>query len=90
MPTLTVPPQLAALAGGRRTVAIEAGTLAEAFQQLDVIAPMLRSQLLESSGMVRQFVGLFVDNKQVISLNDGELSLAPGSQIAVVMAVAGG
>ena len=90
MVTFNLPSQLAGMADGKRTLAVEAATLGEAFERLDECAPMLRSQVFDRAGGLRQFVGLFVDNRQLLALGAGEQPLAEGSRVDIVMAVAGG
>ena len=90
MLTFTLPSQLAALAEGKRTITVDASSLGEAFAKLDSVAPMLRSQLFDAAGSIRQFVGLFVDNRQVLALGDGSQPVGDGSNIVIVQAVAGG
>ena len=90
MVTLVLPAQLASLAGGRRTLELEAHTVGELLSAIDAVAPMLRAQLLEPGGAFRQFVGFFVDDLQLFEPGDGSLPLCVGSQVVVVMAVAGG
>ncbi len=79
-----------AMVDGRKTLAVPAATLGEAFERLDEVAPMLRSQIFTVAGDIRQFVGLFVDQRQVVALGDGSLPVREGSDIVIVMAVAGG
>jgi adenylyltransferase/sulfurtransferase len=88
--TIILPAQLAALAGGTRTLQLAAGTLGDLLAALDARAPMLRSQLFEPEGAVRQFIGLFVDEQQIHEVGDGSLRLRAGCQLVVVSAVAGG
>ena len=90
MPTLILPSQLQALADGRRRLELRASTLGEALAELDREAPMLRSQLLEPGGAIRQFVGLFVDGQQLQDLGDGRQPLHAESELRIVLAVAGG
>lgn len=90
MITFKLPTQLRALAGGRKTIETDATTLGDAFRQLDATAPMIRSQVFDEAGNVRTFVGVFVNASQLTSLADEALPLPPGSQISIVMAVAGG
>jgi molybdopterin converting factor small subunit len=90
MITIKLPSQLRALAEGRKTLEVEAATLGEAFKRVDEVAPMIRSQVLDETGSVRAFVGVFVNSEQMAALGDGSLALAPGSQVSIVMAVAGG
>ena len=90
MITFKLPSQLSALAGGQRSLSVEADTLAEAFLRLDEIAPMLRSQVFDGTGAVRAFTGVFVAGEQLAALGDGSRPLPDGSTITIVMAVAGG
>lgn len=85
-----LPTQLRALADGRKTVEVEAATIGEAFCRLDEVAPMIRSQVVDGAGVVRSFVGVFVNGEQLTALGDGTQALQPGSQVTLVMAVAGG
>jgi hypothetical protein len=88
--TFKLPSQLLALAEGRRSIPVQAATLGQALRQLDEAAPMVRSQLFTRTGAIRQFVGLFLDGQQLIELGDGAQPLREGSQVVIVMAVAGG
>lgn len=90
MITVKLPAQLRSLAQGRKSLEVEASTLGEAFHRLDELAPMIRSQVLDEAGTVRTFVGVFVNSEQLTALGDGSRPLYPGSQIAIIMAVAGG
>lgn len=90
MITFHLPSSLQGLAGGRKSLPLQADTLAQALAQLDAQAPLLRSQLFEPSGAVRQFVGLFVDNVQHTGSIEEAPPLREGSQIVAVLAVAGG
>jgi molybdopterin converting factor small subunit len=90
MITFKLPTQLRAMAAGRKTIEVDAATLGDAFRRMDETAPMIRSQVLDDAGNVRAFVGVFVNAEQLTALDDGAHVLPPGSQIAIVMAVAGG
>lgn len=90
MITLTLPASLRPLADGRKTLQLAAATLDEAFRRLDETAPLIRPQVLDEAGGLRPFVGLFVNGEQVGALADAPAALAPGSQLMLVLAVAGG
>ena len=90
MLTLQLPTQIAALADGRRLIQLEATSAQQAFQALDAIAPMVRSQIFDKAGSVRQFIGLFINDEQVHDASELEQVLQPGSSILVVQSVAGG
>lgn len=90
MVKIALPPQMAGMAAGARQLSVSAQTLPEVFDALDQQAPMLRSQIIDSSGAVRQFIGLFLDDEQVLDVNDASIQVRSGSQLTVVMSVAGG
>lgn len=90
MISIQLPSQLHGLAHGRQRLHVEAATLGEVFSRLDEQAPMIRSQILDASGAIRQFVGLFLDERQVSGIGDGSQPVHPGSRILIVMSVAGG
>ncbi|HZX26901.1 MAG TPA: MoaD/ThiS family protein [Telluria sp.] len=90
MITLILPAALRPLAADRKSLQLPAATLDEVFRRLDAIAPLIRPQVLDDAGQVRPFVGLFVDGEQVSGLSDAPAQLTPGSQVMLVMAVAGG
>lgn len=87
---IQLPSQLSGLAGGQRRLGVQASTLGEVFSRVDEIAPMIRSQIFDSSGGIRQFVGVFLDERQLIEFGDGSQPVRDGSQILIVMSVAGG
>ena len=85
-----LPTQLRAFAEGRKTIEVDAATLGEAFCRLDETAPMIRSQVFDAAGAVRSFVGVFVNGDQLTMLEEGSRALPAGSQVSIVLAVAGG
>ncbi|WP_141100918.1 MoaD/ThiS family protein [Roseateles aquatilis] len=90
MVVVTLPSQLAGLAGGRRNFELQAHTLSEVFERLHEQVPMIRSQIFDSSGALRQFVAVFVDGKQAYLQGAGNGSLHAESQVLIVLSVAGG
>jgi hypothetical protein len=90
MISVRLPSQLAGFAGGRRDVLLEAKTLSEVFERLDEMAPMIRSQIFDGAGEIRQFVGIFVDGRQVVESGDRWKSVACNGDLTIAMSVAGG
>ena len=90
MTLLTLPKQMAGLAGGSTRHTLDARNVADAFRQVSLTAPMLHSQIFDSENNVRQFIGLFVNNKQVYSMPSESEMLAPDSEILIIKSVAGG
>lgn len=90
MVSIQLPSQLGDLAGGRKLLQVQALTLGEVFCKLDEEAPMIRSQIFDATGAIRQFVGLFLDERQICDVGDGSQPVHSGSQLLIVMSVAGG
>lgn len=90
MVNVQLPSQLCSLAGGRKHFEIKASTLGEVFRQLDELAPMIRSQVFDATGAIRPFVGVFIDEQQISDFSDGSRPVRYGSQVLIVMSVAGG
>ncbi|MGE8599683.1 MAG: hypothetical protein ACN6N2_10020 [Acinetobacter calcoaceticus] len=90
MINVQLPSQLCGLASGQKNLLLQANTLKEVFYKIDEIAPMIRSQIFDSSGNVRQFVGVFLNEQQINDLENGAQQIHPDSQIVIVMSVAGG
>lgn len=90
MTNIKLPAQLAGFANGQRALTLEANTLSEVFDQLDEIAPMIRSQIFDDADAIRQFVGLFVNGRQVVEQGDGWKKVTCGNDLTIVMSVAGG
>ena len=91
MHNVILPRQLAGLTGGRNGFGISAGSFRELFDELDKIAPMIRSQLFHRTGELRHFVAIFMNDVQV-SLDDHglELPIPDGSEVFIMFSVAGG
>ncbi|WP_157739219.1 hypothetical protein [Herbaspirillum sp. meg3] len=84
------PSQLSALVAGRTRLEVTASNLKEVFNKIDETAPMVRSQIFDANGAIRQFVGLFLDEHQIHEIGDGTQPVHEDSRILIVMAVAGG
>lgn len=90
MITINLPSQLRTFTSGQRAVKVQAATFGEAFHRLDEISPMIRPQIFDPAGNVRRFVGVFLNDEQMVEMAEGSQPLADGSTITIVMAVAGG
>ena len=88
--TLRMPPILRPEVGGNREVAVEGGTLGDAFEDLFDRYPGVRSRLVDDDGNLNRFVNVYVDSEDV-RLGDGlATELEPGTTVIVLPAMAGG
>lgn len=84
-----IPTQLRSLTAGSGEVAAEGATIAEVIRDLEQRYPGISDRLL-SAGELRRFVNLYVDGEDVRFQDGVETSVAPGSDVAIIPAVAGG
>ncbi len=87
---VTVPGLLADCVGGRRQVALEARTLAEALRRLPEEHPRLRPHLYDEAMRLRRHVLIFFNDDNVATIADREVPLKPGDRLLVLQAVSGG
>ena len=88
--TVRIPTQLRPLAGGNATVSVDGGTVAEVLKALDVAHPGFQDRLFDETGKLRRFVNVFVADEDIRFMDGVDTSVADGSTVSIVPAVAGG
>lgn len=88
--TVHIPTPLRPYAGGQAQVAVQADTVAEALERLTAEHEALRVHLFQNDGSVRGFVNLFLNDRDVRELNQGETMTADGDELSIVPSIAGG
>lgn len=88
--TLELPSLLQALFDGRRSLPLEADTLAGAFAAIAEVHPKLAQLLFDERGRFRQHVSCFHNEVNTRWLQDLDRPLADGDRITVMQAVSGG
>lgn len=85
-----VPGLLRSCTDNRRSVSIEATTVADAIHRLLEIYPLLRVHLFDEQGAQRQHILFFHNDQNVRDPGRLDAPLRPGDQLSVVQAVSGG
>ena len=85
MAVVTLPSLLAAQAGGQKRFEVEAGTVRDALRALPI-----RDLIFDETGMLRPLVNVYVDGVDARDRGGLAAELAPGADVRVVAAVAGG
>ncbi|MBO9306144.1 ubiquitin-like small modifier protein 1 [Thermomicrobium sp.] len=88
--TILIPAPLRRFTEDRAAVQVEAKTVAEALAKLDELYPGIRERICEPDGRVRRFVSIFVNGKDIRSLQGVETLLADGDEVGIIPAMAGG
>jgi len=87
---LHVPLPLREFAGGRSTLELEAGSVADALAAVRADHPSLADRLLAEDGSVRPYVNLFLDGRDVRALTAEERQIDAASELTIVPSIAGG
>ncbi len=77
-------------AGGRRTLALEAGTVGEALDALPERLPGLRERIRDEHGRIREHLNVFHNEEEIRRLQGERTSLRDGDVVHLMPAVSGG
>ena len=89
MSRIRIPPTLRSETDGRREVEARGGTVRELLDDLMGRFPALRGQLLEDDDLA-PFVNVYVEGEDVRTKDGLETSVADGSTVILLPAMAGG
>ncbi len=88
--TVRIPTPLRSFTGGAAEVAVQGGTVREVLRALSAAHDGFGRQILSESGEVRDFVNVFLGDKNIRSLAGLDSTVEEGAVIHIVPAVAGG
>ncbi len=81
---------LSRLTGGLSELWIEAQTLAQLIEKLDVLYPGVKKRILNEKGEIKSAVNVFVNEEDVKYLKGLETPLKEGDEVQFILALAGG
>jgi molybdopterin converting factor small subunit len=90
MVDVRVPGPLRVHTQGEKVVRGDGSTVAELLDDLDLRYPGVRTGLFDSSGELRRFVNIYVNDEDIRYLGRLEAPLSPGDTVSILPAVAGG
>lgn len=88
--TVLIPTPLRRFTDGDGKLELQGGTIAEILDALDAQHPGIGERLRDDSGQIRRFVNVFVNGKNVREGDGLETPLAPGDEVGIIPAMAGG
>ena len=88
--TITIPTPLRRLTDGADSVEVDAATVSQAIDRLETRYPGFRARLCEDSGELRRFIDIYVEGEDVRFLDNLATRVAAGSELSIVLAIAGG
>ncbi len=89
MPVVRIPTPLRPHAGGVDKLDLAGSTVKELFDRLGEAHPALRERLFDGEEL-RRFVNVYVNDEDIRYLEDLETPVAPGDEVSIIPAVAGG
>jgi sulfur-carrier protein len=89
MPIVRIPTPLRPHAGGLDRVEAVGSTVGEIVTQLVTTYPALRERLFDGAEL-RRFVNVYVNDEDIRYLDDLATPVAPGDEVSIIPAVAGG
>jgi molybdopterin synthase sulfur carrier subunit len=89
MPIVRIPTPLRPHAGGLDRVEAAGSTVGEIVTQLVTTYPALRERLFDGAEL-RRFVNVYVNDEDIRYLDDLATPVAPGDEVSIIPAVAGG
>ncbi|HRX02140.1 MAG TPA: MoaD/ThiS family protein [Anaerolineae bacterium] len=85
-----IPPQIARELGAQRWESIDADTVAGMVEALDLRYPGIAAQLLTPEGTPRAWINIFIDERDIRSLDGMATKLRPDLKVYIVPAIGGG
>ena len=88
--TVSIPTPLRKLTNNESEVSIEAGSVGDLVDALDVAYSGIAEKLLDEKGDIRRYVNVFVNDEDIRFLDGKGTTLKDGDNISIVPAIAGG
>ena len=87
---VVIPTPLRKFTAGMDTVEVEAATIKEVLDNLDLKYPGFRASVCDDTGSLRRFINVYLDGEDVRFLDNLATPVPDGSEIAIVPAISGG
>jgi len=88
--TVRIPTPLRPLVGERAELILEGDRVSDVLRELCAEHQGLREQLLDSEGRLRNFVNVYLNDRNIRDLESEQTPLADGEQLSIVPSIAGG
>ena len=85
-----IPTALRKLTNNEELIEVSAGTVATVITALQNRFPGIQERLLDENGGVRRFVNVYVNEEDILFLQNQETPIKDGDEISIIPAIAGG
>ena len=85
-----IPTPLQKYTADQASVSLEAKSVADLIDALEIAFPGIRTRLCDENGKIRRFLNFYVNSEDIRFLENETTSLNSGDEVSIVPAVAGG
>jgi len=90
MINILIPYALRSFTERNAEAAVDAKTAGEALNALASLYPDIKTHLFADNGQLRDFINLFIDGKNINTLQGLDTPVAENSEVMIIPAIAGG
>ncbi len=87
---VSVPVPFRSCSNGRTEVTVEGNTVQQVLENLNVVHAGILEKICDSNGMPRRFINLYLNQRDIRSLDNLDTRVHDGDKIAILPIVAGG
>ena len=88
--TVHIPTPLRKLTNNQAEVEVEAGSVGELVENLDLAYSGIKDKLVDEAGEIRRYVNIYVNDEDIRFLEGAATELREGDSLTIVPAIAGG
>ena len=90
MTTIRIPSPLRRYTNGQSKAQASGGTVTEIIENLEAQYPGVKTRLCDDSGQIKRYVNVFVNDKEIRTLQGADTPVADTDEVSIVPAMAGG
>ncbi len=90
MATVRIPSPLRRYTNGQSKAQTNGGNVAQIIENLETQFPGVKSRLCDESGQIKRYVNIFVNDKEIRTLQGDDTPVADSDEVSIVPAMAGG
>ena len=88
--SVRIPTVLRSATAGQATLTVEGATVGEILGKISADYPAIRAQLFNDDGTLHRFLNIYVNDDDVRYVGGLDATVAPGDEVTLLPAVAGG
>jgi len=90
MTTVRIPSPLRRYTNGQSKAQANGGTVTEIIENLESQYPGVKTRLCDDSGQIKRYVNVFVNDKEIRTLQGADTPVTDADEVSIVPAMAGG